>query len=123
MGGFNLCRRSEHQLVTNMTDTTAVLDEEGYLLNLQDWTPELAHQLAQDVDIALTEAHWEIIYILRDFYQEYEVSPAMRPLIKAVSKKLGAEKGRSIYLMTLFPGSPPKLAAKIAGLPKPANCL
>ena len=106
-----------------MTDTTAVLDEEGYLLNLQDWTPELAHQLAQDVDIALTEAHWEIIYILRDFYQEYEVSPAMRPLIKAVSKKLGAEKGRSIYLMTLFPGSPPKLAAKIAGLPKPANCL
>ncbi|GGN31275.1 MULTISPECIES: TusE/DsrC/DsvC family sulfur relay protein [Marinomonas] len=106
-----------------MTDTTAVLDEEGYLLNLQDWTPELAHQLAQDVDIALTEAHWEIIYILRDFYQEYEVSPAMRPLVKAVSKKLGAEKGRSIYLMTLFPGSPPKLAAKIAGLPKPANCL
>lgn len=106
-----------------MTDTTAVLDEEGYLLNLQDWTPELAHQLAQDVDIALTEAHWEIIYILRDFYQEYEVSPAMRPLVKAVSKKLGAEKGRSIYLMTLFPSSPPKLAAKIAGLPKPANCL
>lgn len=106
-----------------MTNTTAVLDEEGYLLNLQDWTPELAHQLAQDVDIALTEAHWEIIYILRDFYQEYEVSPAMRPLVKAVSKKLGAEKGRSIYLMTLFPGSPPKLAAKIAGLPKPANCL
>ncbi|MCW4629575.1 MULTISPECIES: TusE/DsrC/DsvC family sulfur relay protein [Marinomonas] len=106
-----------------MTDTTAVLDEEGYLLNLQDWTPELAHQLAQDVDIALTEAHWEIIHVLRDFYQEYEVSPAMRPLVKAVSKKLGAEKGRSIYLMTLFPGSPPKLAAKIAGLPKPANCL
>lgn len=106
-----------------MTDTTAVLDEEGYLINLQDWTPELAHQLAQDVDIALTEAHWEIIYILRDFYQEYEVSPAMRPLVKAVSKKLGTEKGRSIYLMTLFPGSPPKLAAKIAGLPKPANCL
>lgn len=123
MGRFNLRRRSEHQLVTNMTNNTVVLDEEGYLLNLQDWTPELANQLAQDVDVELTDAHWEIIHLLRDFYKEFEVSPAMRPLVKAVSKKLGAEKGRSIYLMTLFPGSPPKLAAKIAGLPKPANCL
>ena len=105
-----------------MLDTT-LLDEEGYLLNLDDWSPELAHHLARQEDIELTDAHWEIISLLRDFYQEFEVSPAMRPLIKAVSKQLGAEKGRSIYLMTLFPGSPPKLAAKIAGLPKPANCL
>lgn len=110
-------------MVINMTDNAVVLDEEGYLLNLQDWTPELASQLAKDVDVELTDAHWEIIHLLRDFYNEFEVSPAMRPLVKAVSKKLGAEKGRSIYLMTLFPGSPPKLAAKIAGLPKPANCL
>lgn len=106
-----------------MTNHTAALDEEGYLLNLQDWTPELAEHLAKDVDIEMSEAHWEIINLLREFYQEFEVSPAMRPLVKAVSKKLGVEKGRSIYLMTLFPASPPKLAAKIAGLPKPANCL
>ncbi|BFM49114.1 TusE/DsrC/DsvC family sulfur relay protein [Marinomonas sp. THO17] len=105
-----------------MLDTN-LLDEEGYLLNLDDWSPELAHHLAKQEDIELTSAHWEIITLLRDFYQEFEVSPAMRPLVKAVSKKLGEEKGRSIYLMTLFPGSPPKLAAKIAGLPKPANCL
>lgn len=105
-----------------MLDTT-LLDEEGYLLNLDDWSSELAHHLARQEDIELTDAHWEIITLLRNFYQEFEVSPAMRPLIKAVSKQLGAEKGRSIYLMTLFPGSPPKLAAKIAGLPKPANCL
>lgn len=100
-----------------------LLDEEGYLLNLDDWSTELAEQLAATEDLALTEAHWEIIHLLRGFYQEYGVSPAMRPLVKAVSKSLGSEKGRSIYLMTLFPGSPPKLAAKIAGLPKPANCL
>lgn len=106
-----------------MTNNDYQLDEEGYLLNLQDWTPQLAHQLAQELGLELTDAHWEIIHLLREFYQEFEVSPAMRPLVKAVSKKLGAEKGRSIYLMTLFPGSPPKLAAKIAGLPKPANCL
>ncbi|TYL47394.1 TusE/DsrC/DsvC family sulfur relay protein [Marinomonas sp. IMCC 4694] len=100
-----------------------LLDEEGYLLDLQDWTPELANQLALEVEVEMTEAHWEIIYLLREFYAAFEISPAMRPLVKAVSRKLGADKGRSIYLMTLFPGSPPKLAAKIAGLPKPANCL
>ena len=77
-----------------MTERSLVLDEEGYLLNLQNWTPELANQLAQEVDIELTDAHWEIIHLLREFYQEFEVSPAMRPLVKAVSKKLGAEKGR-----------------------------
>ncbi|SBS28830.1 Sulfurtransferase TusE [Marinomonas spartinae] len=99
------------------------LDEEGYLLNLDDWTPELAEALAAKEDLTLSSEHWEIIHLLRHFYQQFEVSPAMRPLVKAVTKELGPEKGKSIYLMKLFPGSPPKLAAKIAGLPKPANCL
>lgn len=100
-----------------------LLDEEGYLLDLSCWTPDMANALAEKESLELTEAHWEIIYLLRDFYQNFEVSPAMRPLVKAVSRQLGEEKGKSIYLMKLFPGSPPKLAAKIAGLPKPANCL
>ncbi|MEL0638138.1 TusE/DsrC/DsvC family sulfur relay protein [Marinomonas sp. TI.3.20] len=108
--------------MSNSMDHIGV-DEEGYLLNLADWTPELANTLAAQESLILTEMHWEIIFLLRDFYQKFEVSPAMRPLVKAVSKELGAEKGRSIYLMKLFPGSPPKLAAKIAGLPKPANCI
>lgn len=99
------------------------LDKEGYLLNLADWSEETAIHLATEEGIELTQAHWEIIYLLRDFYQEFEVSPAMRPLVKAVAKKLGEEKGKSIYLMTLFPGSPAKLIAKLAGLPKPKNCL
>jgi tRNA 2-thiouridine synthesizing protein E len=99
------------------------LDEEGYLLNLDDWTEELALSLAKKESLELTEPHWEIIHLLRNFYQKFEVSPAMRPLVKAVTKELGPEKGKSIYLMKLFPGSPPKLAAKIAGLPKPANCI
>ncbi|MGO3345284.1 MAG: TusE/DsrC/DsvC family sulfur relay protein [Marinomonas sp.] len=103
--------------------TNIAIDEEGYLLNLTDWTPELAEILAKKESLELTEMHWEIIHLLRRFYQKFEVSPAMRPLVKAVTKELGTTKGRSIYLMKLFPGSPPKLAAKIAGLPKPANCI
>ncbi|SBS27400.1 Sulfurtransferase TusE [Marinomonas spartinae] len=108
--------------MTHHSDQLA-LDEEGYLLNLDDWTPELAEALAAKEDLTLSSEHWEIIHLLRHFYQQFEVSPAMRPLVKAVTKELGPEKGKSIYLMKLFPGSPPKLAAKIAGLPKPANCL
>lgn len=99
------------------------LDEEGYLLDLNQWDESLAEKIAKQEGIELSEAHWEIIRVLRSFYKQFEVSPAMRPLVKAVTKELGADKGKSIYLMKLFPGSPPKLAAKIAGLPKPANCL
>ncbi len=99
------------------------LDKEGYLLNLADWNEEIALHLANKESLVLTEAHWEIIYLLRDFYHEFEVSPAMRPLVKVVTKKLGSEKGKSMYLMMLFPGSPAKLIAKLAGLPKPKNCL
>ncbi|WP_286238581.1 TusE/DsrC/DsvC family sulfur relay protein [Neptuniibacter halophilus] len=98
-------------------------DDEGYLRNLADWSPAVAEQVASAEGIELSAAHWEIIEVIRDFYQQFELSPAMRPLVKAVAIKLGPEKGKSIYLMKLFPGSPAKLVAKIAGLPKPDNCL
>ncbi|MFD1384676.1 TusE/DsrC/DsvC family sulfur relay protein [Rhodanobacter aciditrophus] len=102
---------------------TELFDEEGYLLDLAKWDETLGDDIARSEGLELTPDHWEIILLLRRFYQQFEVSPAMRPLVKAVSKELGPDKGKSIYLMKLFPGSPPKLAAKIAGLPKPANCL
>lgn len=98
-------------------------DKEGYLRRREDWTPKLAEALASQEAIALTEKHWEIIKLLREFYVEYQVSPAMRPLVKRVGQVLGPEKARSIYLLQLFPPSPAKIASKIAGLPRPTNCL
>jgi tRNA 2-thiouridine synthesizing protein E len=98
-------------------------DEDGYLLNLSDWSPRAAQALAIQESIELTPAHWEIIELLQAFYREFQLSPAMRPLVKWTAQKLGPEKGRSIYLMSLFPPSPARVAAKIAGLPRPANCL
>jgi tRNA 2-thiouridine synthesizing protein E len=99
------------------------LDQEGFLKNLQDWNEDIASQLAVAENIVLTDAHWEIIQLLKQFYQQYELSPSMRPLVKYIAQHLGKEKAKSIYLMKLFPGSPAKIAAKIAGLPKPDNCL
>ena len=98
-------------------------DKEGFLRNLDDWNREVAEQIALAEGIDLTAAHWEIIELLREYYREFDSSPAMRPLVKYCRLKLGEDKGRSIYLMSLFPGSPAKIGSKLAGLPKPDNCL
>ena len=102
---------------------SSAFDKEGFLRRLQDWSPEVAEQIAAAEGIALTPAHWEVIDLLRNYYTEFYASPAMRPLVKYCSLKLGADKGKSIYLLGLFPGSPAKIGSKIAGLPKPENCL
>jgi tRNA 2-thiouridine synthesizing protein E len=99
------------------------LDKDGNLEHLDDWSAEVAEALARKVDITLTPEHWEILEVLRAFYAEYQLSPATRPLVKYTALKLGAEKGNSLHLNRLFNGTPAKLAAKLAGLPKPTNCL
>ncbi len=106
-------------------DTPAVLqrDQEGFLVNLSDWSETNAQLLAQSEDITLTPDHWEILQLLREFYRKTETAPAMRPLVKLVRESCGSERGNSVYLMTLFGGSPAVTAAKIAGLPRPTNCL
>jgi tRNA 2-thiouridine synthesizing protein E len=99
------------------------VDSEGYLKNLADWDTEVAHCLAKSIDIQMSDAHWEVISIVRSFYHAHQLSPPMRPLVKLVQNELGKDKGRSIYLMKLFGGSTAKSVSKIAGLPRPANCL
>lgn len=103
--------------------TLPKLDKDGFLLNLDDWSVTVAEELAKNEGVTLTEAHWEVIYKLQEFYAEYDLSPAMRPLTKYLKEHLGADKASSIYLLTLFPESPAKLIAKLAGLPRPENCL
>jgi tRNA 2-thiouridine synthesizing protein E len=100
-----------------------ILDSDGHLVHLTDWSEHAAQQLAASENIVLTDAHWEIIYLLKEFHQRFELSPPMRPLVKYIAQRLGKEKGRSIYLMQLFPPSPARVASKIAGLPRPENCL
>ena len=99
------------------------LDPEGFLVNMGDWSPEVAERLAEEEGIVLSEEHWEVLRVLRKFYARFEQAPAMRPLVKAVGQALGPDKGRSMHLMKLFPGSPAKVGARLAGLPKPTNCL
>lgn len=99
------------------------VDKDGFLLDHLQWNEKTAEQLAQNEGITLSSAHWELISIIRQFYDEFGISPAMRPLAKYIKLHLGADKASSIYLMQLFPQSPAKYLAKIAGLPRPENCL
>ncbi|MBE9539271.1 MAG: TusE/DsrC/DsvC family sulfur relay protein [Proteobacteria bacterium] len=101
----------------------SAFDKLGFLRRLSDWTPEVAEQLAASEGIALREQHWELISLIRQYYEEFDSSPAMRPLVKYTAINLGANKGKSMYLLSLFPNSPAKICSKIAGLPKPDNCL
>ncbi|MXZ81139.1 MAG: TusE/DsrC/DsvC family sulfur relay protein [Gammaproteobacteria bacterium] len=98
-------------------------DEEGYLANLSDWSHDLAEAMAREDGCDLTDNHWEVVNFLREYYDEYQIAPAVRVLTKAIGKRLGKDKGNSRYLYELFPYGPAKQACKYAGLPKPTGCV
>jgi len=99
------------------------VDEEGYLVNLSEWNEDIAERFAGDDNTQLTQNHWEVITFLREYYNDYQIAPAVRVLTKAIGKKLGPEKGNSKYLYELFPYGPAKQACRYAGLPKPTGCI
>ena len=107
----------------DVSGKTFETDEEGYLVNLAEWNEELAGEIAKAEKIDMTPNHWEVVNFLREYYNEYQIAPAVRVLTKAIGKKLGPEKGSNSYLYELFPYGPAKQACKIAGLPKPTGCV
>ena len=99
------------------------VDEEGYLMNLGDWSEDVANFIAKQEGLDMSENHWEVVNFLRKYYEEFQIAPAVRVLTKAIGKTLGPDKGNSQYLYELFPYGPAKQACKIAGLPKPTGCV
>ncbi|HDR2752067.1 sulfurtransferase TusE [Enterobacter soli] len=98
-------------------------DADGYLKESSQWSEALAEVIAQKEAITLSPEHWEVVRFVREFYLEFNTSPAIRMLVKAMANKFGEEKGNSRYLYRLFPKGPAKQATKIAGLPKPVKCI
>ena len=97
-------------------------DKNGYLTDSHQWNTDIAQQIALLESIEMTEDHWQVVKYVREFYDEFNTSPSIRPLVKYLRKVLGEDKGNSLYLQILFPEGPAKQATKIAGLPKPARC-
>ena len=103
------------------TDTIAgaeiELNEEGFLVDPSQWNEDIAVELARREGIdPLTERHWQVIRFMRSEYEAKGTGPTVRVL--------GKTSGVSIKeLYQLFPKGPAKLAAKIAGIPKPRGCI
>ena len=96
---------------------TVEVDAEGFLRRPEDWTEEIAADIAREHGIGeLTDRHWAVIRFMRQRYLDTGSAPTIRTL--------GKESGVPIKeLYQLFPKGPAKLAAKIGGMPKPRGCI
>lgn len=94
-------------------------DPEGHLYGLEQWSPLTAKRLAQEEGMGeLSEAHWHVIYALRDFYRENGRATSARELMHILEKDF-ADKGGRRYLYELFPKGPVSQGSRLAGVPAP----
>ncbi len=99
-----------------MSAISVKLDPDGFLVDAGQWTKEVAEALAGEEHLSLTPTHWKVIDFVRKDYQEQHASPGLRRI------SLGSGVGMK-DLYALFPRTPGKSAARIAGVPKPKSCL
>lgn len=96
---------------------TVEVDQEGFLLNPDDWSEAMAPELAKEVGIdQLTDMHWKAIHFMREDFKAKGQIPTIRRM-----KNAGGIPTKDLY--ALFPDGPAKKAAKIAGLGKPQGCV
>ena len=94
-------------------------DIEGYLKNLDDWSEDFARAQAEAEHLVLTDAHWQVIFFLRAYYEEHRVQAQVRAMIQHFSKVWGPELGNNHHLHEIFPiGGPQKQGNRLAGLLK-----
>jgi tRNA 2-thiouridine synthesizing protein E len=96
---------------------TVRLDEQGFLAQATEWTPEIAEAIAAEVGLTLTAEHWKVIQACRD---DAARNGGESPGLRRITQVTGVTT-KDLY--RLFPKGPGKLAARIAGLPKPKACL
>lgn len=98
-------------------------DEDGFLVDWQVWKEGVADIMAKEDGQELTQAHWDIIRFLREYFIKFQIAPMIKILVKELGKAMGPEKGNTKYLYELFPAGPAKQACRYAGLPKPTGCV
>ncbi|MGB5202561.1 TusE/DsrC/DsvC family sulfur relay protein [Eudoraea sp.] len=98
-----------------IADREIDVNEEGYLVDFNQWDKEVCAYLAEEQGISMTEKHWEVVEYLQDKFQKEE------PLSIRGIKKSGVINIKEFY--ELFPGGPLKKSTLIAGIPKPKSCI
>jgi TusE/DsrC/DsvC family sulfur relay protein len=95
-------------------------DEQGYLVNPEDWTAELARQLAREESLQLEDDHWLVIDFIRDQFDQHQVTPDIRHAAKFLAGQTGLDKkSGKARIFELFPYGYVKQACKIAGMRRP----
>jgi tRNA 2-thiouridine synthesizing protein E len=95
-------------------------DEEGYLVSPDDWTREMADELAREENLILSEEHWIAIAFVREYYAEHGITPDIRHVAKHMAARLGCDKkAAKARLFELFPYGYVKQTCKIAGMMRP----
>src|SRR5512136_2915962 len=98
------------------------LDEEGHLVDADDWSEGLAGHLAALDGLQLAENQWQVIRFIREYYLRYESVPMPKVLIKGLNKQPGTDPYTIKVLYSLFPHTPMRRACRYAGVPQPAGC-
>ena len=101
----------------NATVQLPETDAEGYLIEPQDWTEDVATELARLENIQLTEDHWDALRFMREYYAEHQIAPDVRHVMKHLATKHGAASRNMIF--ELFPYGYVKQTCKIAGMKRP----
>ena len=93
------------------------LDDEGYLTDPADWNEHVAQALAASENILLDDEHRDVLRFMREFYDEHQVAPDARFVIKHLAERWGGEARKKLF--ELFPYGYVKQACKIAGMRRP----
>lgn len=108
----------------NTDSSMTALDDDGHLMDHRIWNPEIAQTLADTLDVQLSDLHYRILHEVRNFFEQYHHSPATRPLLKHLKQTLPDDHLDNAALQALFKtGLIARHVNRIAGLPKPPNCL
>jgi len=102
--------------------TLIPLDEDGHLVNAEDWSEGLAVHLAVKDGVELTDEHWQVLHFVREYFLRFKIVPMPKVLIKGLNSKIGREQFTIKSLYALYPDSPMRHSCRYAGIPHPAGC-
>ena len=94
-------------------------DQEGYILNMDEWSEGFARAQAEQEKLLLTDEHWDVIHFIRTYYEEHNVQAQVRDMIRHFREAWGPERGNNHHLHEIFPmGGPQKQGNRLAGIRK-----
>jgi tRNA 2-thiouridine synthesizing protein E len=104
-----------------MTRAIEVLrDSEGYLVNPEDWDETIAHMLAAEEQLTLSEEYWSLLKFMRTYWTEHRIAPDVRHVLAWLADRQGLDKKSAMaHVFKLFPYGYVKQACKIAGMHRP----